>query len=83
MDAADENSPFHHLAKRLMQPGALRAQQAEAALLESQKRAEQILAAAARARSDGANERPLPDPESVAGQILAAAKKAHRKQGED
>jgi hypothetical protein len=83
MDAADENSPFHFLAKRLSQPGALRAQQAEAAPLESQKRAEQIIAAAARARHSGENERPMPSPDSVAGQILAAAKKAHRRQGDD
>jgi hypothetical protein len=72
MDAADVDSPFYFLAKRLNQPGALRAQQAEAAALEAQKLAEQILAAARRARTSGDGERPLPAPDSVAGRILAA-----------
>jgi hypothetical protein len=83
VDAMDENSRFHFLAKRLSRPGALRAQQAEAASLDSQKRADLILAAAARSRHSGENERPMPSPDSVAGQILAAAKKAHRRMDDD
>jgi hypothetical protein len=80
----DASPPFQHLVARLKRPGALREQQQQqAGGVTAVSKAEAILAAAARARSDGANERPEPDPESVAGQILAAAKKAHRRQGED
>jgi hypothetical protein len=81
MESADENSPFHHLAKRLMQPGALRAQQAEAAVLESHNLADAILKAAARAKTDGSGERPLPAPDTVAGRILAAGTRARTPTG--
>jgi hypothetical protein len=43
--------------------------------------AERILAAAAKARSSGENERPPPT--GMAAEILAASKKAHRKLGDD
>jgi hypothetical protein len=75
----DASPPFQHIVARLKREG-LHDQQAEG---DSHKLAERILAAAARARSDGANERPMPSPDSLAGQILAAAKKAHRRMGDD
>jgi hypothetical protein len=81
VEAADENSPFHHLAKRLMQPGALRAQQAEAAVPESHNLADAILKAAARAKTDGNGERPLPALDTVAGRILAAGTRARTPTG--
>jgi hypothetical protein len=81
VECADAASPFHHLAKRLKQPGALRAQQAEVAVLESHKLAEQILAAAKRAKSDGSGERPPPAPNTVAGKILAAGARARTPTG--
>jgi hypothetical protein len=74
MDAADPDSPFHFLAKRLIRPGAMDAQRAEFASADTV--AERILAAARRAKSSGADERPLPPADSVAGRILAAGARA-------
>jgi hypothetical protein len=79
MDAADADSPFHFLAKRLIRPGAMDAQRAEFASADTV--AERILAAARRAKSSGADERPLPPADSVAGQILAAGARARTKTG--
>jgi hypothetical protein len=70
MDSRDPSSPFYHLARRLMQPGALR--RGHQAAGDARDLAEQILAAARRAKSSGDDERPLPSPESLPGRILAA-----------
>jgi hypothetical protein len=74
-DSKDPDSPFYYLAKRLMQPGALRAQQAEAASLEAHERAELILAAAKRARMSADEAGEIPQPTGLPAAIILAGKK--------
>jgi hypothetical protein len=92
MDAADENSPFHHLAKRLQKiedwPAHVARMRAAVAGdyapdLSSQNKGEAILAAGRRARMSGDTERPLPPKGSLAAQIIAAGKRARRPTGSD
>jgi hypothetical protein len=73
----DESPPFQHLVKRLKREG-MHGQQAEG---DPHKLADAILKAAARAKTDGSGERPLPAPDTVAGRILAAGTRARTPTG--
>jgi hypothetical protein len=75
-ESADEKSPFRHLARRLKRSGLPPLAETIAAVTGEGGKGAAILAAARRAKSDGSGERPLPAPNTVAGQILAAGARA-------
>jgi hypothetical protein len=89
-EAADETSPFHHLARRLKKispqdwPEHVAKMRAVVAgdyapELSSQNKGEAILAAGRRARMSGSDERP--QPEGLAAKIVAAGKRARTPTG--
>lgn len=87
-EAGNSSSPFQHLAARLLRSGAGGMREQREAMLTLLSTgtapgslADKILAAAARARSTGADERPAPT--GKAAEILAAGEKARRPTGDE